>query len=127
VRPNLSSKDPALPLRHILQAIERIEQHVAGMDFAAYRDDPKTADAVERNLQRISEAAIRLGEQGAVLCPDIPWADVRGIGNWLRHQYDRIEQETIWNTVTESLPPLKACVVKALRASAPKLGGPDLG
>lgn len=30
VRPNLSSKDPALPLRHILQAIDRIEQHVAG-------------------------------------------------------------------------------------------------
>lgn len=123
----MSSKDPALPLRHILQAIERIEQHVAGMDFAAYRDDAKTADAVERNLQRISEAAIRLGDQGPLLCPEIPWADVRGIGNWLRHQYDRIEPETIWNTVKESLPPLKNCVSKALRPPSPKLSGPDLG
>jgi len=120
----LSSKDPKLPLRHILQAIERIEQHVAGMDFAAYRNDAKTADAVERNLQRISEAAIRLGEQGPASCPEIPWPDVRGIGNWLRHQYDRVEPETIWNVVVESLPPLKACVVKALKPSALKPGGP---
>ncbi len=61
-KPSLSSKDLALRLRHILQAIDWIEQHLSGMDFAAYEDDPETADAVERNLQRISEAAIRLGD-----------------------------------------------------------------
>ena len=59
------------------------------MDFDAFRQDPKTIAAVERKLQVISEAAVRLGEQAEALCPGLPWRDVREIGNWLRHQYDR--------------------------------------
>jgi uncharacterized protein with HEPN domain len=39
------------------------------MTLERFRDDVKTTDAVERNLQRISEAAIRLGDQADTLCP----------------------------------------------------------
>jgi len=45
-------------------------------------------------LQKISEAAARLGEDAEKLCPGAPWRDIRGIWNWLRHQYDRIDLET---------------------------------
>jgi uncharacterized protein with HEPN domain len=124
VRPSLSSKDPNLSLVHILQALERIESHVAGMDFEAFRQDIKTIDAVERNLQRISEAAIRLGDDAARLCPGQPWPDIRGIGNWLRHQYDRINLATVWNTVKVDLPLLRASVASALRPPGPKPTGP---
>src|SRR5580698_2836742 len=66
-----------------------IERFTLGMDFDAYREDFKTMAAVERKLLLISEAAVRLGEQGPALCPGLPWENIRGIGNWLRHQYDR--------------------------------------
>ena len=56
-----------------MQSIERIESHVAGMSFDAFREDIKTIDAVERNFQKISEAAIRLGSQAERLCPGPPW------------------------------------------------------
>jgi uncharacterized protein with HEPN domain len=79
----LSSRDPAQSFKDILQSIERIESHVASMSFEAFREDIKTIDAVERNLQKISEAAIRLGPQADTLCPGPPWADIRGLGNWL--------------------------------------------
>jgi uncharacterized protein with HEPN domain len=36
------------------------------------------------------------------------------MGNWLRHQYDRIELPVIWRTVEADLPKLKAAVGKAL-------------
>jgi uncharacterized protein with HEPN domain len=36
------------------------------------------------------------------------------MGNWLRHQYDRVDVETIWNTIQDDLPPLKAAAEKAL-------------
>jgi hypothetical protein len=39
---------------------------------------------------------------------------IRGIGNWLRHQYERIELPVIFKTVRDDLPPLKAAVVRAL-------------
>ena len=107
-------REPALSLRDIAEAIDAIKRFTQGMDAAAFREDVKTVAAVERKLQVISEAAIRLGEQAEVLCPGLPWRDIRGIGNWLRHQYDRVDVDAIWRTVTEDLLPLENAVARAL-------------
>ena len=90
-----------------------IERFTLGMDFEAFREDPKTVAAVERKLQLISEAATRLGDQAEALCPGLPWHN-RGLGNWLRHQYDRVDTQTVSNTVTDDLPLLAAGVRRAL-------------
>jgi uncharacterized protein with HEPN domain len=84
------------------------------MDEAGFRADAKTVAAVERKLQVISEAAIRLGDQVEILCPGLPWRNIRGIGNSLRHQYDRVDVEAIWRTVVDDLPPLQSAVTRAL-------------
>jgi hypothetical protein len=44
-------------------AVGMIEQFTAGMDFQAFRSNPMAVAAVERKLQVISEAAIRLGDE----------------------------------------------------------------
>ena len=91
-----------------------IERFTSGMDLVRFSEDPKTVAAVERKLQIISEAAIRLGTAAETRCPGAPWRDIRGIGNWLRHQYDRIELPVIWRTVEVDLPALKSVVLDAL-------------
>ena len=65
-------------------------------------------DAVERCLERVCEAAHRLGEHAGVLMPDQPWGDIRGMGNRLRHAYDRISLDVIWNAVRHDLSSLAA-------------------
>ena len=82
--------DPYRHLADIYESIVAVESFVEGMTFEEFCAEEKTVAAVERKLSVISEAAVRLGEEGPRLCPDIPWRDVRGIGNWLRHQYDRV-------------------------------------
>lgn len=89
------------------------------MDLEAFRQDHRPISAVERKLLVISEAAIRLGDQAAILCPDQPWSSIRGTGNWLRHAYDRIDIETVWRTVTNDLPQLKRATVQALESLLP--------
>jgi uncharacterized protein with HEPN domain len=106
-------------LGDILESIALIEQFVAGMELDAYRWDGKTQAAVERKMLIISEAAIRMKDEAEALCPGIPWREIRGIGNWLRHQYDRVDVETVWITIQDDLPPLKAAVEKALAQSRP--------
>lgn len=69
-----SDEDGAL--RDIADAVEMIEAFTSGMDFESFREDPKTIAAVERKLQIISEAAIRLGAAAEVRCPDLPWRDI---------------------------------------------------
>jgi uncharacterized protein with HEPN domain len=123
----LPFREPELSLRDIADAIDMIVQFVRGMDLDAFREDPKTVAAVERKLLLVSEAAIRLGDDADRLCPGLPWHNIRGIGNWLRHQYDRVDVETVWNTVVDHLPPLRSEVLRALTPlpSNPKGSVPD--
>ena len=107
-------EDRLSSLRDIYESILRIGEFVAGMTLDKNLRDSKTQAAVERKMLVISEAAIRLKEEAEVLCPGVPWREIRGTGNWLRHQYDRVEAETVWNTVQDDLPPLKLAVERAL-------------
>jgi len=110
----LRSKEPSLSLRDIADAIDAIRQFTDGMDFDAFQHDLKTIAAVERKLMVISEAAIRLKDDAARLCPGAPWPEIRGIGNWLRHQYDRVELATVWHTIQDDVPMLRIAVQRAL-------------
>jgi uncharacterized protein with HEPN domain len=116
MRPCLPFREPWLPLQDILDAITQIKQFTNGLELDTFRADPKSIAAVERKLLLISEAATRLGEQAEVLCPGLPWRDIRGIGNWLRHQYDHVDLATIWRTVANDLAPLETAVRQALSA-----------
>ena len=92
-----SRQDPAASLADILENLERIEGYVTGLDREAFGSDTLRRDAVERCLERICEAAFRLGEKAAELAPSQPWGDIRGMGNRLRHAYDRIDLNVLWS------------------------------
>lgn len=99
--------DPADCVADILENIARIEGYLAGLDRAAFAADGRTRDAVERCLERVCEAAHRLGDRAEALMPNHPWDDIRGMGNRLRHAYDRISLDILWLTVRERLPVLR--------------------
>ena len=84
----MPSKDPVQRFEDILQNIILIEGFTAGIDVTAFRQDAKTINAVERCLERISEAAKKLGDVAETLCPEIPWPRCALWVNLLRHEYD---------------------------------------
>jgi Protein of unknown function DUF86 len=51
----------------------------------------------------------------------MPWGDIRGMGNRLRHAYDRVSLGVIWNAARHDVPGL---AVDARRALA-QLRGPN--
>ena len=120
-------KDPSRSLHDIADAIGMIEELVGALDFEEFRSNPMAVAAVERKLQVISEAASRLGTDAERLYSGLPWRNIRGLGNWLRHQYDRIELSMIWKTVKDDLPSLKTAVLKALELPPANPKGPSLG
>jgi uncharacterized protein with HEPN domain len=102
-------------LTDVIENIDRIGDHVGAMSFAEFERDAKTIDAVERCLQRITEAVIKIGpERMGELAPGLPVEKVRGMGNVLRHDYDLINLGVIWVAVTDDLPELRAACVRAL-------------
>jgi uncharacterized protein with HEPN domain len=93
-----------------------IEEFTHGLTFEEFRDDPKTVAAVERKFLVIGEAATRLGSEAVLIAADIPWREIRDLGNLLRHAYDRVDLEIIWSTVTDDLPALKHALLRALES-----------
>jgi uncharacterized protein with HEPN domain len=65
---------------------------------------------VERCIEIVSEASRRLPADLKASHPAIPWAKVAGIGNVLRHDYDVVNDATIWHAATVDLLPLKDAV-----------------
>ena len=77
--------------------------------------DRKSVAAIERTLQCVTEAAIKIGEERmAVFAPGVSMQGIRGLGNRLRHAYDDIDLAIIHRTITDDLPILRAACVAAL-------------
>jgi uncharacterized protein len=91
----LPSSRPRDRLTDIAENIEAILGYTAGMSEADYLGDRLRQDAVERGLQRISEAALKLGSLAEELVSGHDWAGIRGIGNVLRHAYDAVDPSII--------------------------------
>jgi uncharacterized protein with HEPN domain len=97
-------------LDDILEAIAGIQTAVAGKSLADYQRDWVLKHAVQRGIEIISEASRALPEDIRALRPEIPWPQVRTIGNVLRHEYHGLADNIIWGVVVDELPALKAAI-----------------
>jgi uncharacterized protein with HEPN domain len=74
------SSRPAGQFLDILDNIRLIQAYLHGLDRASFDADSRTRDAVERCLERLSEAATKPGAQADELAPGPPWQAVRAFG-----------------------------------------------
>ena len=101
----------------MLESIRGIEKALAGKTLRDYERSWLLRSAVERGIEIISEASRHLGRDLNVQHKDVRWKDIAGIGNILRHDYQRVDASIIWKAVKTDLPPLKAALL-ALQESA---------
>ncbi len=109
-----SSKVPRR-LQDIIDNAEAISRYTKNMDLAAFQENDLVRDAVERCFERICEAAAKLGDMATHLMPDEPWRKIRSFGNVLRHEYDGIERDRLFDIVKNNVPGLLAAAQNALR------------
>lgn len=95
----MPSSRPEIRFLDILDNIRLIQGYVEGMDRVAFDADSRTRDAVERCLERLSEAATTLGPQADKLAPSVPWVAVRAFGNVQRHAYIRSISRESWKSL----------------------------
>lgn len=99
-------RDWRFRIQDILDAIAAIRAYTEGMDLEKFAADRKTVDAVLRNLIVIGEAATNLPEAFGESHPNLPWADMRALRNFVVHEYFGVSDAIIWDTVQRNLPAL---------------------
>ena len=106
----MKRRDPLPRLVDIRESIEGIEAILAGTPFETYRDTWHIQRAVERGIEIISEASRAVPKDLKERHPEIPWRQISGIGNILRHEYAHISPKIIWEVTQVHLPPLKQAI-----------------
>lgn len=116
-------RSPRQRLQDILDAVVFVRAAVRGKRFDQYLADDMLRAAVERKIEIVSEASRRLPAELTDAHPEIRWARIRGVGNILRHDYDEIYHDVVWNIATQHLAPLQAAIEAMIATVETPRGG----
>lgn len=112
-------RNTVLYLKDIHAAILAIESFVENMDFNDFKQDDKTNSAVIRKFEIIGEAAKNVPEDIQRKYPIIPWREMARMRDKLIHFYFGVQHELVWDTIKDSLPPLKPALEMAISELEP--------
>ena len=106
-------------LQHIVDAIDRIEAMWAGKGYQDYLTDELRRLATDRLLEIISEASRHVPEKDKADHPETPWRQIRRFGNILRHFYERVDHQEVWEIITLDLPALGVVIASIIAKHEP--------
>src|ERR1700739_3389377 len=107
----MSERLPLLRVNDMLESIRGIEKAVAGKTYRDYERSWLLRSAVERGIEVISEGRRHTPGEIKAAHKNVRWQDIAGIGNVLRHEYQRVDQMIIWKAVKDHLPTLKPALL----------------
>lgn len=109
-----SNKNVRVYAQDIRDAIEKIQEYTAA-GKRAFLSDEKTQDAVIYNIAIVGEAVKRLPKSLTSKYPEVEWTKAAKMRDILVHDYSATDIRTVWTTVKNDLPPLKATIIAILK------------
>ncbi|MBU3742404.1 MAG: DUF86 domain-containing protein [Candidatus Kapabacteria bacterium] len=87
-------------IRHMRDAISRIDTYVSEMSCVDFEADAKTQDAVISCLMILGEA-VRTIDPDLLERYDYPWGVVRAFRNFIAHEYHAINMERVYHAAND--------------------------
>lgn len=84
--------------------------HLVQAGRPAYDADELRQEAGDSLMMKIGEAALRLSRRDVNSPEGVQWRDAVANRNWLIHQYDQIDRDITWTTLTQDLPAWRAAL-----------------
>jgi uncharacterized protein with HEPN domain len=104
-------------LEHIISAIGQIEKYSLGLNQTNFTENDMAQDAIIRQFEVIGEAARRIISTDPEFIKKYPALELEGayrMRNALAHGYDTVNLQTVWDTIEQKLPNLKAEAITVL-------------
>ena len=101
-------------LRHILDAISKIEGYLARTNTNDFHQNSLIQDGIIRQLEIIGEAVRKITPELKAIYSNVPWIDIAGTRDKLIHGYAQVDLDAVWKMATEDVPVLKRQILEIL-------------
>jgi uncharacterized protein with HEPN domain len=109
----MSPRDPVY-VGHMLDMAKKAVAKAAGLTHDSYEEDENLRLALTHLVQVIGEAGRIVSREFCDEHPEIPWQEIVGMRHKVVHDYLGVDEDIVWQVVTEDLPPLIASLEKIL-------------
>ena len=89
----------------------------------AYDADENLRLALTHLIQIIGEAGRQVSREFSEQHPEIPWADIVGMRHKVVHDYLGVDEDIVWQVVTQDLPTLVAALEPIVPPTPPVTNG----
>lgn len=93
---------------HMLDIARKAIGKVQGKTRKDFDEDENLRLALAHLLQTIGEAARQVSQPFQAAHPSAPWKAIIGMRHKVVHDYLNVDEDVVWRTVTQELPPLIA-------------------
>jgi uncharacterized protein with HEPN domain len=95
-------------LGHIRDCIAKVEYLANKLhNYDNFETQWVEQDAIIRNLEIIGEASVNVSNDLREQYPAVDWKEMRGMRNFVTHQYFGVSLTIIWDIVVNDIPVLK--------------------
>ncbi|OJU27155.1 MAG: hypothetical protein BGN92_11270 [Sphingobacteriales bacterium 41-5] len=102
-------------LEHMRECIQKITAIVNSVVvFDVFEKKWIEQDAMIRNFEILGEAANHISDETKSAYPEIEWFKIRGMRNFMTHEYFGIRMKTIWDTAIKDIPILGSQIDKII-------------
>jgi uncharacterized protein with HEPN domain len=101
-------------LNHILDAIREIENYIRNITFNEFSGSSEKKFASVKQLEIMGEATGSITKETKFDHPEVEWIKIIALRNILVHEYYVIDENIVWNIITEDLPKLKEQIISLM-------------
>lgn len=96
-------------IQKMISYCDEIEQILRKHDYKRddFENNTEFQYACGMCIIQLGELVARLSENIMKNNPNVPWRQIRGMRNIYAHEYDIIDNDTVWEAVTEDIPLLR--------------------
>ena len=94
-------------VRHILDAIEEIEQYIDGVSEEEFLKNSEKKFATIKQVEIIGEACNKISDEIKNTHSDIAWHQIIGFRHISIHEYHNVSFNIVWGIATKDIPVLK--------------------
>jgi uncharacterized protein with HEPN domain len=120
------SRDFRLYLDDIIECCDRVSEYTEGYTYNQFTEDPKTVDAVIRNLEIIGEAVKNVPAEVIEKAAEIEWKQIARFRDNLIHRYFGVRLPIVWSVVESEIGILRTAALRLLVEESESEAGSEI-